>query len=102
MSADHSQRHTAADHRNEFALRRRANQGELERILDRVHGEVMRLQRAYPHLGTEGPGGLSCRMLGPSSDDGFESALRRTAFGVLWLHALERAETVDPTSGTAA
>lgn len=103
MSADHSLRRAHQDTRNEFALRRgRVNQGEIERVLDRVHGEVLRLQRDQPHLLTEDPRALFARMVTPELAPDYESALRRTAFGVLWLHALERAELVDPLSGDAA
>lgn len=103
MSADHNLRRAHQDTRNEFALRRgRASQGEIERVLDRVHGEVLRLQRDQPHLLTEDPRALFARMVTPELAPDYESLLRRAAFAVLCLHARDRADVASPTTGDAA
>lgn len=108
MSADHNDRLARIDSRNEFALRKRAGNvtgstaRELDDYLFRVKAHALRLLSEYPHLDTEGPGGLFSRMAGPGDSSSYDSALRRAAFALLFLRAVDRSEQASPFTGNAA
>lgn len=87
------------DARNEFALRRRRPDVFLDSYLERVREEARRLIKEHPHLEGESPDRLFCRYISPETAPSFESVLRRSAFALLHLRAVDRAEMADFSSG---
>lgn len=75
---------------------------DLRDILARVRGRALELVAQQPHLAGEDPRVLYSRLITPTTLVTYESALQRAAVAVLLVAAVERAETVDPTSGEAA
>lgn len=70
--------------------------------LMRVNREAQRLLAEHPHLEGESPDVLFSRYITRETAPGYESVLRRAAFAVLHLRAVDRAEQASPFTGDAA
>ena len=75
---------------------------ELRGVLARVRVRTLSLLSQQPHLAGEDPRVLYSRLVVPTTLVTYESALERAAIAMLLVAAVERAETLDPTSGDAA
>ena len=75
---------------------------DLRDVLARVRGRALELVAQQPHLAGEDPRVLYSRLITPTTLVTYESALQRAAVAVLLVAAVERAETLDPTSGETA
>lgn len=67
-----------------------------------VQEEVLRLLAEYPHLEGEDPRVLFSRYIVAETAPDFASVLRRNAFALLHLRAVDRAERANPFTGDAA
>lgn len=102
MSADHGDRLRRIDSRNEFELRRRRVVSDLEDYAFRAQAHANALLVEFPHLEGEDPRVLFSRFIVPETAPDYESALRRAAFALLHLRAIDRSEQQDPFTGGEA
>lgn len=86
--------------RDVYPIRGRAS--VLSDYFDPIHVELHRLVQQEPGLAFAGPDVLFARMVTPETAPDYASCLRRAAFGVLLVRAIDRAEQASPTTGDAA